>query len=101
MSWGLSPGHVRQTCPFETCPGDCPRDTSEKRRSAGWPEGGELVGHLEAPQPEAEQRRGAPARAAGRAAAVGALEHSPAHEYALEVRRREVVLERRGVDLEQ
>src|SRR5437764_14629200 len=75
--------------------------TSEAALALRRPERRELVRHLEPLRREAEERRGAPARPAGRADALNALELATAHEHALQVRRRDVVAERRDVDQAQ
>ena len=59
----------------------------------------EGVGDLQLPRAEAEERSRTAARRAGGAPAAGGLEHVPPQEDALQVRRRDVVAERGGVDL--
>src|SRR5689334_8502337 len=58
-----------------------------------------LIGYLEAPGAEAEDRRRSAAAAAGGAALARRLDHAPAQQDALEVRRRDVVPEGGGVEL--
>src|SRR6185312_13411526 len=71
-----------------------PRSTARRR-----PEDRELVGDLEAPRAEAEDRGRPAAAAAGGAALARRLDHAPAQQYALEVCRRDVVPEGGGVEL--
>src|SRR5437868_10654181 len=59
----------------------------------------ELVGNLELAGAEAVERRGAAARAARLSPAAGRLQEAAANEDALEVRRRDLVAERGGVDV--
>src|SRR6185503_11866522 len=71
-----------------------PRSTAGRR-----PEDRELVGHLEAPRAEPEHRGRAPAAGARCAALARRLDHAPAQQHALQVRRRDVVPERGGIEL--
>src|SRR5262245_55212170 len=72
--------------------GDCPR---RSRR----PEHGELIRDLELLRAKAEQCARATAVRPGRASAAGGNEHIAADEDALEIRRRDVVTQRRAVDV--
>src|SRR5581483_7870957 len=76
-----------------------PRSRSRGRGAWSGPQRGELVRDLQLPPPEAVEGGGAAARRAGLAACAGRLEHPPAEEHALEVRRRDLVAERRAVEV--
>src|SRR5438093_5520497 len=60
---------------------------------------GELVGDLEAPAAEPEERRRTAAGAARRAPLAGRLEQAAPQQHPLEVRRRDLVPERGRVEL--
>ena len=75
--------------------------TARRRITTRRPQHGELVGDRELAAAEAEERGGTSAAAARLAALARRLEHVAAQQHALEVRRRHVVTESRGVEVAQ
>ena len=69
--------------------------------SAAAAQRGERIGDLEPARAEAVERRGAAAGAAGIAPPARRLEHVPSQEHPLQVRRRDLVAERRDVEIAQ
>ena len=90
-----------RTPSWDMSPVTRPLGGAARRSAVRRSERGELVGHLEPLRREAEERRRAAAGTARRPHALDTLEHAPADEHALQVRRRHVVPERSDVDLAQ
>src|SRR2546422_3892949 len=65
----------------------------------GRPQHGELVRDLDAPRAEAEERGWAAASRAGWAPRARSLDHAAPQQDAVQVRRRDVVPQRRGVEV--